>query len=348
MPKKKTTSVKKKAVKKAAKKTVKKVAKKATGKSAKKVAKKAVKKAVKKAASRKAAAKKTTAKKKTAKKTASRKSVKTKAIKKKAAVKIPVSGNTTAAAPQKAVAGKKDSADDGKNTPIVFSLDDIEELMASKKPETEAPKKAVKKAAKQVAPKLPKKVEVKDEPVKQRVLGAASLADILGFNPAEKKKGTDLSSGEVPKKWQKYYKLLIDLRKHVSEEIDLHTSDTLKHTSRDDSGDLSGYGTHQADAGSDTFDRDFALSLVSGEQEALNEIEEAIQRIKNGTYGVCEVTGKAIPAARLTAVPFARYSVEGQAEYEKNRRRKVDRSGSTGLFGDTSDVPKIVSSDDDE
>jgi RNA polymerase-binding transcription factor DksA len=216
--------------------------------------------------------------------------------------------------------------------------------MASKKPVTEAPEKVAKK----VAPTLPKKVEVKDEPIKQRVLGAASLADILGFNPAEKKKGTDLSSREVPKKWQKYYKLLIELRKHVSDEIDLHTSDTLKHTSRDDSGESSGYGTRQADADSDTFDRDFALSLVSGEQEALNEIEEAIQRIKNGTYGVCEVTGKAIPAARLTAVPFARYSVEGQAEYEKNRRRKVDRSGNTGLFGDGSDAPKIASSDDDE
>ena len=60
------------------------------------------------------------------------------------------------------------------------------------------------------------------------------------------------------------------------------------------------------------------------------------------------MTGKAIPAARLTAVPFARYSVEGQAEYEKNRRRKVDRSGNTGLFGDGSDAPKIASSDDDE
>ncbi|MFP4261197.1 MAG: TraR/DksA family transcriptional regulator, partial [Opitutales bacterium] len=109
-----------------------------------------------------------------------------------------------------------------------------------------------------------------------------------------------------------------------------------------------GYGTHQADAGTDSFDRDFALSLVSSEQEALNEIEEAIQRIKNGTYGICEVTGKPIPAARLTAVPFTHYSVEGQAEYEKNLRRKADRVDPGGLFGETSDVPKIMSSDDDD
>lgn len=339
MPKKKTSSVKKKASRKAPKKAVKKAAKKTVNKSVKKTVKKVAKKTVKKAA-KKASAKKASAKKAPAKKVV--KKTKQATIAKKTVSDIAVGAN------KKSISETKKSPEDSKNTPIVFSLDDLEELMAAKKPEKEAPKKVTKKAAKKVAPKLPKKVEVKEEPVKQRTLGAASLADILGFNPAEKKKGTDLSRSEVPKKWQKYYRLLIELRKHVSDEIDLHTSDTLKHTSRDDSGDLSGYGTHQADAGSDTFDRDFALSLVSGEQEALNEIEEAIQRIKNGTYGVCEVTGKAIPAARLTAVPFARYSVQGQAEYEKNRRRKVDRSGNTGLFGDTGDAPKIASSDDDE
>ena len=105
-------------------------------------------------------------------------------------------------------------------------------------------------------------------------------------------------------------------------------------------------GERQADAGTDTFDRDFALSLVSSEQDALNEIEEAIQRMKDGTYGICEVSGKAINKERLAAVPFARYSIEGQKEYEKNNRRKVDRSVG-GIFSDTSDAPKI-SSDDDE
>ncbi|MGB0743381.1 MAG: TraR/DksA family transcriptional regulator [Opitutales bacterium] len=239
----------------------------------------------------------------------------------------------------------KKSHDSGssKSTPIVFSLDDVEQLMATKKSEAEPAKTTAKKV---VTPK--KKVIVEDQPVKQRVLGAASLADILGFNPAEKNKNTDLSAQQVPKKWKKYYNLLIELRGHVGDELDLHTADTLKHSSRDESGDLSSYGTHQADSGTDTFDRDFALSLVSSEQEALNEIEEAILRIKDGTYGVCEVTGKAIPAARLTAVPFARYSVEGQAEYEKNVRRKVDRTSSAGLFGDASDAPKIAASDDDE
>ncbi|MFW6217761.1 MAG: TraR/DksA family transcriptional regulator, partial [Verrucomicrobiota bacterium] len=191
------------------------------------------------------------------------------------------------------------------------------------------------------------KTVVEDKPAEKRVLGAASLADILGFNPSAGKKDTHLEEDDIPKKWKKFYKLLIELRQHVRDELDLHTADTLKHSAREDSGDLASYGNHQADAGTDAFDRDFALSLVSSEQDALHEIEEAIQRIKNGTYGVCEVTGEPISKERLAAVPFARFSVEGQAEYEKNKRRKSDRLAG-GLFGDTSDAPKLASDDDDD
>ncbi len=342
MPKKKTTSVKKKTAKKTVKKAVKKsAAKKAVKKVAKKVLKQASPKTAKKAAPKAAPkAAKTAAKKVVSKKVVKKKLTK-KSLTKKAVA--PKTGPTAkqAVPPQ---ASRSQSAD-SKPAPIVFSLDDVEQLMAAKKTGTDTP---VKKAAKKKPAPQPNKAVIEDKPVEQRKLGAASLADILGFNPAEKKRNTDLNSGEIPKRWKKYYKLLIELRTHLRDEISLHTSDTLKHSARDDSGDLSGYGSHQADVGTDTFDRDFALSLVSSEQEALNEIEEAIQRIKKGTYGTCEVTGKAIPAARLTAVPFARFSIEGQSEYEKNRRRKVERSGSTGLFGDVSDAPKLSANDEDE
>lgn len=347
MPKKKTIPAKKKPATKSVKKTAKKGVKKSPAKKAAKKggqkpvetpAKKAAKKAAKEPAKKAAKKTKTThpLKKKIVKKSKSEKASSAKA---KAPKNTKVAGTT-----------KKSDADDAKSTPIVFSLDDVEELMASKKSESkgEGESKSTNESPKKKTAPQTKKVVVEDQPAEQRVWGAASLADILGFNPAEKKKSTDLSSEEVPKKWKKYYKLLVELRAHVRDELNLHTSDTLKHSSRDDSGDLSGYGSHQADAGTETFDRDFALSLVSSEQEALNEIEEAILRIKGGSYGVCEVTGKTIPAARLTAVPFARFSVEGQAEYEKNLRRKVDRSGNAGLFGDASDAPKLAGNDDDE
>lgn len=342
MPKKKTTNSQKKTAKKSTKASVKKTAKKS-------LAKKAVKKSTAKKVTKKTTAKKPIKnlsersdkgmQRKTSAKPSPKKAAKESLPEKaKAAAKTKVSD-----------AGGKATADDAKSASIVFSFEDVERLMASKKREPRAEEKKPDQTTRKATPAPAKKsIVVEDKPSEHRKLGAASLADILGFNPTEKKKNTALGNDEVPQKWKKYYKLLIELRNHVRDEIDLHSSETLKHSNRDDSGDLSGYGSHQADAGTDNFDRDFALSLVSNEHEALNEIEDAIQRIKKGTYGICEVTGKGIPAARLTAVPFARYSVEGQAEYEKNIRRKVDRSGSTGLFGDTSDVPKIAADDDDE
>ena len=332
-----TKKVAKKVAKKAVKKTVtKKVAKEAAnGTVNKKVANKtATKKAAKKVA-KKAAAKK-------ASKRTARKSVAKKVSKETSKKAVPLK-KTTPDTLQKAVVSREGSAAGKKSTPIVFSLDDVEELIAAKKTSEPAVEKPVsKKVTATIAPAS--KVLVDDKPIEKRVLGAASLADILGFNPKEKRTNTELVESEIAKKWKKYYKLLIDLRAHVSDEINLHTADTLKHNARDDSGNTSS----PADSGTDSFDRDFALSLVSSEQDALVEIEEAILRIKEGTYGVCEITEKAIPAARLSAVPFTRYSVEGQAEHERNQYRKSNQIAAGGIFGDVSDAPKLVSNDDDE
>lgn len=269
--------------------------------------------------------------------------------KKKSPTKKTAAKKTTAKKPglKKASVARSGMADGGekKATPIVFSLDDVEALVAKKKQESKADENSKSTAT---AVKKAKVVDVTEteQPTEKRVLGAASLADILGFNPAEKKKDTTLEEDSIPKKWTKYYKLLLDLRKHVKDELDLHTADTLKHSSSEDAGDLAHYGNHQADAGTDTFDRDFALSLVSSEQDALNEIEEAILRMKDGSYGVCEVTGEPIDQERLEAVPFARFSLEGQKEFEKNNRRKVVRDAG-GLFGDSTEAPKILTDEDE-
>jgi RNA polymerase-binding transcription factor DksA len=79
-------------------------------------------------------------------------------------------------------------------------------------------------------------------------------------------------------------------------------------------------GTHPADAGSAVYDRDFALSLLSHEQDALHEIDQALRRIDLGTYGVCEMSGKPIPRARLEAIPSARFTVECQSQLEKENK----------------------------
>jgi RNA polymerase-binding transcription factor DksA len=111
--------------------------------------------------------------------------------------------------------------------------------------------------------------------------------------------------------------------------------DTLR--ARAEGSEASAFGMHQADAGSDAYDRDFALSLLSQEQDALYEIEEALKRINAGTYGVCEMSGEKIAQARLEALPFARYTVACQAQYERMRKISRSRTPVTSLFGLTDD-----------
>ena len=82
--------------------------------------------------------------------------------------------------------------------------------------------------------------------------------------------------------------------------------------------DASGSGMHQGDAGSDAYDRDFALSMLAKEQDALYEIEQALKRITRGAYGICELSGARIPQPRLEALPFARLTVDCQAKWEQD------------------------------
>ena len=121
----------------------------------------------------------------------------------------------------------------------------------------------------------------------------------------------------------KFRKLLLDLRDHLIDGVSFLATDNLKRSHREASGELSGYSLHMADAGTDTFDREFALSLVSNEQEALYEIEEALKRIDQNTYGICGNCEKPILKARLEAVPFARFCVSCQSSVEKDSRRPV-------------------------
>ena len=132
----------------------------------------------------------------------------------------------------------------------------------------------------------------------------------------------------------KYKRLLVELRDHLIDGVNFLANDNLKRSSRDASGELSGYSLHMADAGTDNFDREFALSLVSNEQEALYEIEESLKRLEAGTYGVCEMCEKLIRKERLEAVPFARFCIQCQSVVEKDRRHPQQ---TTAVFSETAD-----------
>jgi RNA polymerase-binding transcription factor DksA len=212
--------------------------------------------------------------------------------------------------------------------PIAFSLDEVRAIAKTVASKTTSPfpGKPGKGPAKPVVA-LPEKA-------KPQHVKAASLSDILGFNPKKGKKPALEADKDVPEKFKRYYKLLLDLRTHLTEGIERHSEETLKRSAKDDAGDLSAYGQHMADAGTDTFDRDFALSMVASEQEALSEIDAAIKRIHDGTYGICEITQKPIAKDRLLVVPFTRYTAEAQKDLERNRHRARSQAGLFGEMGE--------------
>ena len=113
---------------------------------------------------------------------------------------------------------------------------------------------------------------------------------------------------------EQYRKLLEEFRKKIVGDLKHLEKDTLNQSQRDASGDLSGYSFHIADQATDNFDREFNLGLVSTEQQLLNQIDDAIRRVDEGTYGVCETCEKPISQKRLLAVPYARFCIKCQSE----------------------------------
>ncbi|MES2705484.1 MAG: TraR/DksA C4-type zinc finger protein [Verrucomicrobiota bacterium] len=124
---------------------------------------------------------------------------------------------------------------------------------------------------------------------------------------------------------------LLDLKDSLMDSMTGMANETLR--SKAEGSEASAFGMHQADAGTDAYDRDFALSLLSQEQDALYEIEEALKRVEAGTYGICEMSGKRIPQARLEALPFARFTIECQQQYEKEVGPNSSRRQVRSLFG---------------
>jgi RNA polymerase-binding transcription factor DksA len=144
----------------------------------------------------------------------------------------------------------------------------------------------------------------------------------------------------------KHLQLLLNIRDRLLDGIEFHASDNLRRTQKDASSDLSAYSFHMADAGTDNFDREFALSMVSNEQELLYEINEAIKRIENGTYGLCEMSGKPIPKPRLDAIPWTRYTVECQEEIEKTQQRRQPQTFQLSDFGNSEE--EVVEREEEE
>ena len=121
--------------------------------------------------------------------------------------------------------------------------------------------------------------------------------------------GQRLDQAQVDPKWQKHYDRLVDLHARLLNRKGDLVKDAMQ--------EQPAFSLHLADAGTDVYDQDFALSMISSEQDVLYEVEEAISRIKNGTYGKCQVTGKDIELERLNAIPWTRFSAAAETQLER-------------------------------
>jgi DnaK suppressor protein len=163
--------------------------------------------------------------------------------------------------------------------------------------------------------------------VRPKKSGPATAASILGHGPSPARSN---GTPKIKTPWTKYYKHLLELRERL-----LHQMSGLAKESAEE---MANYSLHMADSGTDNFDRDFALSLLSSDQDAIYEIEEALKRIEKGTYGICELTGKPIPAPRLEAIPWTRFTVEAQSQLEREGALRQRRLGQLGTVDTTGGV----------
>ena len=184
---------------------------------------------------------------------------------------------------------------------------------------------------------IAKKKEIKKVAPRGKSKTMATSAAILGRPVAKPGAGPDLK--RVKPEWQKFCLHLLELREQLVKQMNGLAAESAQ--------EMAGYSLHMADSGTDNFDRDFALSLLSSDQDAVYEIEEALKRIERKTYGICELTGKAIPKARLEAIPWTRFTVDAQAQLERDGALKSRRLGALGSI-DSVGTTTEVDGDDDE
>ncbi len=126
-----------------------------------------------------------------------------------------------------------------------------------------------------------------------------------------------MKKGFNKKDLAEFKKLILKLKEKILGDIKHISEDTLKKSQKDACGDISGYTYHMADVATDTYDREFSLGLASNERELLYELDDALKRIEEGQFGICEECKLAIAKNRLKAVPYARLCVKCQEKKEK-------------------------------
>ncbi len=292
---------KKKTTKKAAKKATKKVSKKKVTK--KKVAKK---KTAKKRTTKKKVAKKKVAKKKVAKKkVAKKKTAKKKVAKKKTAKKVAKKKVTKKKVAKKKVAKKKTAKKTEKKTTKKRRRRGISVSEAAREAETDNRGFAIING---------RKVRmISTNGVSKKKPKRAKATDNVQPDISKLKLKTHLTAKQLKTFREKLMayrnQLLVDLGAIEKEALDVNA-------------DISHMPIHMADVGSDAYDQDLKLGMAASERKRIRDIEDALVRIKKKTYGVCHLTGKPIPDARLKAKPWAKFTKESAEKIERMNRQR--------------------------
>jgi len=117
-----------------------------------------------------------------------------------------------------------------------------------------------------------------------------------------------------------YREMLLKEKERITGEIQHINKDTLNRSQRDASGDISGYTYHMADVATDSYDREFSLGLANNEREILYEVNEALKKVEDGSYGNCLECAKPITKKRLKAVPYTKFCIKCQSILETNKK----------------------------
>lgn len=120
---------------------------------------------------------------------------------------------------------------------------------------------------------------------------------------------------------KRFRQLLITERVKTAEEIRSIARDVAT-SPREASGDLSAYTVHMADMSADTYERELSMNIVSSEQEVLYQIDDALKRLDEGTFGVCQQCSQPITMSRLKAVPYASMCIACQRAKEQQHKNK--------------------------
>ena len=158
------------------------------------------------------------------------------------------------------------------------------------------------------------KVRAKPERLSAHALALAQSAEALaGVKPEPRLTAEDT---------EQLRQVLLDKRAEILGDVSTLNDEALNKNRREASGDLSSMPIHMADLGTDNYEMEFTLGLIEGERAILKEIDEALERIRQGTYGICLATGRSIGKARLRAKPWAKYCYEYTLAQEKGQQRR--------------------------